>query len=153
MRADEIRTLQVSDFDFGKNVVTIKAENAKNRKAAVLPLKPATSLAIREFLKFKVLHAKAFKVPEKAYLMLKADEECVDIPYQDEQSSFADFHALRHSFATMLANSGCHPKTAQLLLRHSDVNLTLQTYTHTVREALTSAINHCLICQLRVARV
>ncbi len=41
----------------------------------------------------------------------------------------------------MLANSGCHPKTAQLLLRHSDVNLTLQTYTHTVREALTSAVN------------
>ena len=47
----------------------------------------------------------------------------------------------RAVFSQMLANSGCHPKTAQLLLRHSDVNLTLQVYTHTVREALTSAIN------------
>jgi len=98
-------------------------------------------VTIREFLKFKLLHAKAFKVPGKAYLMVKTDEESVGIPYEDEQGRFADFHALRHSFATMLKNSGCHPKTAQMLLRHSDVNLTLGIYTHSLREAKQSAID------------
>ncbi len=36
----------------------------------------------------------------------------------------ADFHALRHSFITMLASSGVHPKVAQQLARHSTITLT-----------------------------
>ena len=36
-----------------------------------------------------------------------------------------DFHSLRHTFGTLLAASGIHPKTAQQLMRHSDINLTM----------------------------
>jgi hypothetical protein len=41
-----------------------------------------------------------------------------------------DFHSLRGSFITGLVHSGCNPKTAQMLARHSDVNLTLGVYTY-----------------------
>lgn len=40
------------------------------------------------------------------------------------------FHDLRHSNATALIAAGVNPKTVQQLLGHSDVTITLNTYTH-----------------------
>ena len=37
--------------------------------------------------------------------------------------------ALRKTFITNLSRAGVSPKTAQLLARHSDINLTMNTYT------------------------
>lgn len=51
------------------------------------------------------------------------------------------FHSLRHSFGTMLAAAGVHPKTAQQLMRHSDINLTMSRYTHVLRGQERKAIN------------
>ena len=51
------------------------------------------------------------------------------------------FHSLRHTFGSMLASSGVHPKTAMELLRHSDINLTLSRYTHSYRGATAAAVN------------
>jgi integrase len=42
------------------------------------------------------------------------------------------FHNLRHSLASFLVRNKIDPKTVQTLLRHSDVKLTLQCYTHSV---------------------
>jgi len=46
----------------------------------------------------------------------------------------ARFHNLRHSLASFLVRIRTDPKTVQTLLRHSDVKLTLQCYTHSVSE-------------------
>jgi len=37
---------------------------------------------------------------------------------------------MRHTFATLLARNGVLPATAQKLMRHSDIRLTMNTYTH-----------------------
>lgn len=50
-----------------------------------------------------------------------------------------DFHALRHSFATMLTASGVAPKDAQSLLRHSSIGLTMDRYSHLYKGAATAA--------------
>ena len=42
------------------------------------------------------------------------------------------FHNMRHSLASFLIRIRTDPKTVQTLLRHSDVALTLQFYTHSV---------------------
>jgi integrase len=42
------------------------------------------------------------------------------------------FHNLRHSLASFLIRIRTDPKTVQTLLRHSDVKLTPQFYTHAV---------------------
>lgn len=44
------------------------------------------------------------------------------------------FHNLRHSLASFLVRIRTDPRTVQTLLRHNDVKLTLQCYTHSVSE-------------------
>jgi integrase len=40
------------------------------------------------------------------------------------------FHDLRHSAATLLLSMDVHPKVVQELLGHSDIRMTLDTYSH-----------------------
>jgi integrase len=46
-----------------------------------------------------------------------------------ERRRTLDVHASRHSFSKLLRISGVAPRTAQAAMRHSDINLTMQTYT------------------------
>jgi integrase len=53
------------------------------------------------------------------------------------------FHSLRHTFATALAAKGVHPSTAQKMLGHSDIRMTLAIYTHAtddMQDAATAAL-------------
>ncbi|MCD8342247.1 MAG: site-specific integrase [Clostridiales bacterium] len=49
-----------------------------------------------------------------------------------------NFHALRHTFATKCVQLGCDPKTLSLILGHSDVSVTLNTYVHPSMAAMRS---------------
>ena len=40
------------------------------------------------------------------------------------------FHDLRHTAATLMLQQGTHPKIVQERLGHSDISLTLNTYSH-----------------------
>ncbi len=64
-----------------------------------------------------------------------------------ERAGLADegftFHSLRHTFATTLAAKGVHPSTAQTMLGHSDIRMTLAIYTHAtdgMQDAATDAL-------------
>ena len=61
--------------------------------------------------------------------------------YKDSDGKYADFHALRHTFITNLCKANVSPKTAQTLARHSDINLTMNVYTHVDQEEQAAAIN------------
>jgi len=52
------------------------------------------------------------------------------LQYVDSGGRTIDFHALRGTLSTNLAKAGVHPKVAQQLMRHSDINLTMTTYTN-----------------------
>ncbi len=60
----------------------------------------------------------------------QARESSSVLAYQDKSGRVFDFHALRHQFISALAAAGVHPKTAQLLARHSTINLTMNRYSH-----------------------
>jgi len=63
--------------------------------------------------------------------MERAEREATSfLCYVDAQGRYADFHALRHTTGTWLAAAGVHPKIAQSLMRHSTINLTMNTYSH-----------------------
>ena len=64
----------------------------------------------------------------KAVTLLKDLADC-GIKGVDEHGRHLDFHALRHTFATMLARAGVSPRVAMELMRHSDMRLTAKTYT------------------------
>jgi len=51
------------------------------------------------------------------------------IPYVVDGLYF-DFHALRHQTGTLLAAGEVHPKVAQSIMRHGDIDLTMSRYTH-----------------------
>ena len=137
LRANEIRNLQVADFDFDGLTVTIKAGYSKRRREDVLPLRANTSELLRAFFKGKMPSVKAFggtlkQLTKRTSDMIKADLKDAGISYVDEGGRYADFHSLRHTTGSLLAASGVHPKVAQSLMRHSDINLTLSRYTHTL---------------------
>ena len=50
------------------------------------------------------------------------------------------FHALRHTFASINIENGADVKTISDILGHSDIAITLKTYTHTSQKAKEKAI-------------
>ncbi len=73
--------------------------------------------------------------------MLRDDLADATIVYIDAAGLFADFHSLRHSFVSMLAGGNVSPAMAQRLARHSDINLTMSRYTHTVSTDEATALS------------
>jgi len=165
LRASEVRSLKRSSFDLEAvpATVTVEAGYSKRRRRDVLPLRPDTAEALRGHFSNKLPEAPAFAMPNKdrlAHVMrfdlaearavwlqeahtaqerARRESSCF-LVYRDEAGLVADFHALRHTFITNLANSGVHPKVAQILARHSTITLTMDRYTHTVWEELTDAL-------------
>lgn len=64
-----------------------------------------------------------------------------------------DFHALRHTFGTMLARAGVKPQECVRLMRHKDINLTLKYYPHLSNEDLSRAIDRGFEASLTPSRV
>ena len=46
-------------------------------------------------------------------------------------------HVCRHTYCSNMAHSGMNPKTLQYLMGHSDISVTLNTYTHLYKDVLT----------------
>ncbi|MHC4679673.1 MAG: hypothetical protein ACYTEK_13330 [Planctomycetota bacterium] len=55
---------------------------------------------------------------------------------------YLDFHAQRDQTGTLLAASGTHPKVAQSIMRHSDINLTMSRYTHILTDQEARAVEN-----------
>ncbi len=143
LRVSEIHSLTVSSFDLGQMTITVSAGYTKNRREAILPLKLDTTEFFREHLRGKLPQAQAFNLPHKGNMarMLKKDLTKAGIDPANNGSGKLDFHALRHTFGTLLAAGGTHPKTAQKLMRHSDINLTMGRYTHVLHGQEQAAID------------
>ncbi len=141
LRVSELKSLKAESFDFESGTVTVEAAYTKNRTEAVLPLRQDTAAILKDCLKARLPKGPAFNLPHTSNFakMLRDDIGVAEIEY-DKDNKKLDFHSLRHTFGTMLAASGVHPKTAQDLMRHSDINLTMSRYTHTLRGQTALAI-------------
>ena len=140
LRANEIRNLTTSSFDFDNYTVKVKAAYSKRRREDILPLRKDIAAELQSFVAGKLPTVQVFKVPEKTADMIKADLEAIKIPYVDDAGRYADFHALRHSTGSLLAASGAHPKVVQSILRHSSIELSMNRYTHIFRGQESKAI-------------
>jgi hypothetical protein len=61
--------------------------------------------------------------------VIRADFKTAGIPLVDERGHRVDFHALRMTYITRLQRAGVSPREAMELARHSDMRLTMKTYT------------------------
>ena len=132
--------------------VYVLAGYSKHRRRDVLPLRTDTAAVLGGMLAGKMPAAPAFNVPGRrlAATMLRKDllaarakwleavppaeraalEKSDFLADHDDAGRVADFHSLRHTAGTLLAASNVHPKVAQSLMRHGDVNLTMSRYSH-----------------------
>ncbi|MHC4464116.1 MAG: tyrosine-type recombinase/integrase [Planctomycetota bacterium] len=136
LRAKELRSLKISSFDLDNLTVGVSGAQTKNKREAVQQIRPDTAAELKEFFSGKLPTVKAFggtyrRLTDKTAEMLKADLADANIPYVVDGLYF-DFHALRHETGTLLAAGGVHPKVAQSIMRHGDINLTMSRYTHTL---------------------
>ncbi len=133
-RWSECQSLTRASFDFEAEpaTVTIRAEDAKNRKEDTLPLRAPLASALKERMALFAPTAKAFPGMwrDKGAVMLRVDLEAAGVPYVDEYGRIGDFHAFRHTYGTLGAKAGIPLATMQRLMRHSDPKLTANLYTH-----------------------
>ena len=145
LRANEIRKLRKADFDFAGSAVAVQAASAKGRRHDLQPLNRGLTEELQVLLSSKLPESKAsggcyVRLTDKTAPMLRGDLEAAGIPYKDDAGKVFDFHALRGQCASLLAASSVHPKAAQTILRHRDINLTMNTYTHTLRGQEAAAV-------------
>lgn len=60
---------------------------------------------------------------------------------EDNKLKDRKFHDLRHTYATRLFELGEEPKTVQELLGHSNISITLDTYTHVLESMKKKAVS------------
>jgi integrase len=152
------------ELDAEPPIVHSAAAYAKNRKEAVQPIPADLADALRGYLADKPAvapvwpgtwsneaSAKMIRLDladaRKAWINAAAEprerqerDQSDFLAYCNAAGEFADFHALRHTFITMLVQSGASPKTAQTLARHCDVRLTLGRYAHAGLFDLAAAV-------------
>ncbi len=131
-RASELRSLTRGSFNLKSKppYVQLAASKAKNRKETQQPLPADLAEVLAAW--FCGMRAGETLWPAtwhtKAAQMLRIDLKAAKVPETTKDGAL-DFHALRVTFITSLARAGVHPKTAQQLARHSDINLTMKVYT------------------------
>lgn len=135
LRRSEVFSLTPSNLDFvtapDDPCIVMRGQSTKNRRVANLPVTRTLADAIALVAKRLAPDAPLIGYPPgRTADMLRRDLKRAGLSTVDESGGVLDFHALRHTFGSRLARNGVHPRTAQLLMRHSKIDLTLGIYTH-----------------------
>ncbi|MDD3181120.1 MAG: site-specific integrase [Opitutaceae bacterium] len=143
LRRREIQQLMRSDLhlDAPRPFVEARPSTTKNKKTALIPLMPALAEALRVHLaQTSERTGKVFPLGVPTAATLRADLKACRIAVRDDLGRQVDFHALRHTFNSMLARAGIAPRVAMELMRHSDMRLTQTTYTDVTLLPLFNAL-------------
>lgn len=129
LRMGEIQRLRWCDAEGG--VVRVPAASAKSRRDQSVPL-PARIVSLLTDYRAASARSTDTVVPARGMpntLTFDRDLAAAGIAKRDEQGRVVDRHALRTTMISWLAATGAHPRTAQALARHADVETTMQRYT------------------------
>lgn len=145
LRRNELRSLTSSSFNFTATpaTVTVQAVNSKRRRLDRLPLDGALASVMKEFLDSRPTdkHVWPGSWWRRSAEMIRLDLTDAGIPVTDPDERIVDFHALRTTFITNLSRVGVAPALAQKLARHSDIKLTMGTYTQLDMAELGQAVD------------
>ena len=155
LRVSEILALEKSDFNFEDNIINVNKKlvycglrkeeihvtnQMKSRKSkAVIPLaKPLKEELIRWFNENpfeRVLcdENEYYFNPHVISIAIKKKASLLGINFH--------FHMLRHTFATTLVTNNVDLKTAQELMRHTNLDTTISVYTHINEQHKLDVVN------------
>jgi len=150
LRKKELASLTVGQLELNgpRPHAVLFAKDAKNAKAAKIPLTAELVGGLREWLadQLKQLRKKArakkapiplvlppeaplFTVPDGLVRILDRDLKLAGIPKKDGRGRTIDVHALRHTFCTWMQMAGVAGRKTQAAMRHSSRALTNDVYT------------------------
>lgn len=157
LRRGELLALRWKDIDFENKVLKVRKNMVKGLKGYVIK-SPKTESGIRDIrLGDNVIRELAIAKAQYAQKMLAYGPGFQNLGFVISKADGSPFspdamtrkwtrflerkklpkirlHDLRHSNATALIQAGVNPRVVQQRLGHSDVNITLNTYTHVLPE-------------------
>ena len=144
VRVAELTTLNLADIDYRNQLIRV---TGKRRKQRIVPFGEPAAIALKDYLKIRDNFL--FKAP-----VSEREDEAMFLNYQGTRITTRSVgrmvekyiricagmhnispHALRHSFATHLLDSGADLRDIQELLGHARLSTT-QIYTHVSMEKL-----------------
>jgi integrase len=129
LRANELRTLKIGDLSFGDvPFIRLQHANEKNRQGSTLALRSDLAVDLRKWIAGRERSEFVFNVPDGILRILNRDLKAAGIAKKVDDC-VVHVHALRHSFGTHLSIAGVAPRVAQAAMRHSNISLTMGTYT------------------------
>jgi integrase len=130
LRINEVRRLKVAylELDALVPVVRLSGATTKNGRDDTVPLRSDLVALLRLRVEGRQPTDPVFEIPADLIRRFHADCRRARIARRDGRGRQIDLHALRTTFGTMLARSGVSMRTAQQLMRHSDIRLTANVY-------------------------
>ena len=145
LRQEELKQMTWGDLHLEAEIpfLVVRDTVAKNKKEEPVQLVPEIVEALtahrpKEYSNTDLVFPNG--IPRA--LRLQKDEKANGIPYQDERGRYADFHALRYTWATFLQRNGVAQRFAMKLMRHSDIKLTAKVYTDETQLPIYDAIKN-----------
>ena len=156
LRKGELASITVGQcrLDVERPYIDLSAADEKNGEGNDIPLRDDLAAELRQWIGERAnetsdvisIDAKPsdellFNVPSGLVRILNRDLEAAGIPKIDARGYSVDVHALRHSYGTLLSTSGVAPRIAQAAMRHSTIDLTMNTYTDLHKLDIHEAVN------------
>ena len=161
-RANELRSLTLQSFKLEEPAIALSGTAAKNGKDVLQPIPMELADELKPWLagrkagpvfsmcnKGNVVRMLRDDMNHARIAWLKATRPGVErramrkgdfLRPIDADGRYADFHALRATYITMLARANVPVKVLQTLARHSDPKLTLNTYSIMGISDMTAAV-------------
>ncbi len=157
MRIGEICALQFKDIDFDEKIINVNKtiqriynplDELEPSKIIITPGKTKNSIRQIPITNEIIEILKSLKIDNDYYVLSNKKKPIEPRTYRKFYNKFMKelgiepikFHALRHTFASINIENGTDVKTISDILGHSDVSITLKTYTHISQKAKESAI-------------
>lgn len=155
-RADELSRLGPDNFllDQVPPVIHLPARDTKAKRLAIQPIPAVVAVDLKQWLATRpegkpVWPGGSWNTGgaggnKNTARMLRWDLEKIGIPATIKtpgSKATRNFHSLRHTYITRIAEGGASVKDLQELARHSDPRLTIGIYSHTTHDRLATLVN------------
>ena len=128
-RKAELAALKLKDLDVSTCTLSLSAEHCKGRKDSRQPIPQSLALKLQAAFEGKPGETPLLDVNFHIDRLFIRDRTAAEI-LPTAPGGVAVFHSLRHTYCSMIIESGATCKEAQTLLRHMDPKLTMNVYAH-----------------------
>jgi hypothetical protein len=118
----------------------LRGATTKNKRSDKLPLYETVARVLKEIRPADATEGESVFSQVPNMDTFKSDLEKGGIAFVDGQGHRLDFHALRHTFCTIVGGTGILPLIQKDLMRHSDVKQTM-AYSHVNNLPKSTAID------------